>query len=383
MTGHGTALAKPRWIGQRAAHPAPFPGPDLTMPQIQAETMSTRETMHALVFDGVLRAGVLPRPVPGAGEVLVDVSTCAISRADVDMVAGRRSVEISPAIFGHQFVGTVCALGERTDEKWLGRRVVGQTVPGCGRCGRCRHGFTWQCEEGLKTGLGMGLVDGAFAEYVRVPESSLVEVIDDLDDEEAVFAYPVASILQALEVVEGEPPQRVLVVGDGNMGLLATFMAHATGHAVSVLGRHPSRREVLWRSGIGFIPVPDDALQNPEKLLPEVGDPYGYVIECSGRIDGLELAARCLRPHGRLILVSDHVGQPGARLSFLIRSEIEMVGIGTGPLGPAMEYLATQAVDVPALVEHRASMREGVNAFERASRRGTLRTLLKNKYEVI
>jgi threonine dehydrogenase-like Zn-dependent dehydrogenase len=337
--------------------------------------------MRALVFDGVLRLGTLPRPAPEKGEVVVEVSACAISRADVDMIAGRRSVEISPAVLGHQFVGVVSRCGEGVDESWRGKRVVAQTVPGCGRCGRCRHGFTWQCEQGVKTGLGMGVVDGAFAEAVKLPATSLVEVMADLDDEEAVFVYPVASMLQALEAVEGTPPQRVLVVGDGNMGLLATFMANAAGHTVTVLGRHPSRREVLWRSGIGFIPVPDEALQRPDLILPEIGDPYAWVIECSGRIDGFELAARCLRPRGRLILVSDHVGQPGAKLSFLIRSEIEMVGIGTGPLQPAMDYLANQVIDVPALVDNRASIYDGVSAFERASRRGTLRTVLNRAKE--
>ena len=291
------------------------------MPQTIAEPTTTDMTMRALVFDGALRLGTLPRPTPDPGGVLVDVSACGISRADVDMIAGRRAVEISRAVLGHQFVGRVIECGEEVDQSWLGKRVVGQTVPGCGRCGRCRHGFTWQCEQGLKTGLGMGLVDGAFAEYTVIPANSLVEVMDDLDDGEAVFVYPVASMLKALETIEGAPPQRVLVVGDGNMGLLATFMAHAAGHTVSVLGRHPSRRELLWRSGIGFVPVPDEALQRPELMLPEVGDPYGYVIECSGRVEGLELAAACLRPRGRLILVSDHVGQPGARLSFFVHRE--------------------------------------------------------------
>jgi threonine dehydrogenase-like Zn-dependent dehydrogenase len=353
------------------------------MPQTATDSVTAHHAMRALVFDGVLRLGSLPRPAPDKGEVVVDVSACAISRADIDMIAGRRAVEISPAVLGHQFVGVVAGCGEGVDPDWSGKRVVGQTVPGCGRCGRCRHGITWQCEQGLKTGLGMGLVDGAFAEAVKLPASSLVEVRADLDDEEAVFVYPVASMLEALGAIEGTPPQRVLVVGDGNMGLLATFMANAAGHTVTVLGRHPSRREVLWRSGIGFIPVPDEALQRPDLILPEIGDPFAWVIECSGRIDGFELAARCLRPRGRLILVSDHVGQPGGKLSFLIQSEIEMVGIGTGPLQPAMDYLATQVIDVPALVDSRASLYDGVSAFERASRRGTLRTVLNRTQEGI
>jgi len=124
------------------------------MPQTVAETTPTHQTMRALVFDGALRLGTLPLPAPEAGEVIVDVLACGISRADVDMTAGRRAVEISPAVLGHQFVGRVRECGDEVDENWLGKRVVGQTVPGCGRCGRCRHGFTWQCEQGLKTGLG-------------------------------------------------------------------------------------------------------------------------------------------------------------------------------------------------------------------------------------
>ena len=150
------------------------------MPQTATDSVTAHQTMRALVFDGVLRLGTLPRPAPDKGEVVVDVSACAISRADVDMVAGRRAVEISPAVLGHQFVGVVTACGEGVDQEWRGKRVVGQTVPGCGRCGRCRHGFTWQCEQGLKTGIGMGLVDGAFAEAVKLPVSSLVEVMADV-----------------------------------------------------------------------------------------------------------------------------------------------------------------------------------------------------------
>ena len=102
------------------------------MPQTATDPVTAHRTMRALVFDGVLRLGTLPRPVPGEREVLIRVTACGISRADVDMVAGRRSVEISPAVLGHQFVGVVCECGEGADQDWMGKRVVGQTVPGCG-----------------------------------------------------------------------------------------------------------------------------------------------------------------------------------------------------------------------------------------------------------
>ena len=115
------------------------------MPDMTVQSAQAAPTMRALVFDGTLRLGTLPRPVPGDEEVLVEIEACAISRADVDMVAGRRAVEISPAVLGHQFVGRVVALGDRSDPEWMNQRVVAQTVPGCGRCGRCRHGQPGSC----------------------------------------------------------------------------------------------------------------------------------------------------------------------------------------------------------------------------------------------
>lgn len=332
--------------------------------------------MHALVLDGRLRLGQLPRPIAGPGRVLVRVDACAISRIDLDLVAGRRPVQVRPAVLGHQFVGTVEQLGDRVDPVWSGRRVVALPSPGCRRCGSCRDGRPWLCEEAHGKGLGMGLVDGAFADYVVLPVESLVHVPDTLDDEDAVLAHAVAVGLEAIDCIDGEPPQRVLVVGDGNMGLLVTLMLHAAGHTVSTIGRHPSRRELLWRSGIGFRAVDDATAQNPASWAEIIGEPYGVVIECSGRSSGLEFATRALRPRGQLIMVSDHVGQPGTALGFLIERELELVGVGSGPLAPAIDFLASRAVDVLPLIDGKYGLDDGVVAFQRAGQRGSLRTIL-------
>ena len=340
------------------------------------ETRRTSPSMHALVLDGRLRLGQLPRPAVGPGRALVRVDACAISRIDLDLVDGRRPVQVRPAVLGHQFVGTVEAVGERVDPVWRDRRVVARPSAGCRRCSACRDGRPWLCEDARKNGIGMGLVDGAFADYVVLPVESLVEVPDQLDDEDAVLAYPVAVALEALHRIHGDPPQRVLVVGDGNMGLLVTLMLHAFGHTVSTIGRHPSRREILWRSGIGFRAVDEGVAQNPETWAEIIGEPYGVVIECSGRSSGLEFAARALRPRGQLIMVSDHVGQPGSGVGFLLERELELVGVGAGPLGPAVEYLTSSALDVLPLIDNKFSLDDGVTAFHRAGQRGSLRTIL-------
>ena len=346
----------------------------MTIPVL--ETRRARPAMHALVFDGRLRLGELPRPEPSADQVLVRVDACAVSRMDIDFAQHRRPVQVRPAVLGHEFVGNVVGLGARVEPTWMDRRVIARPVPGCRRCISCRQDRPWLCEMGGGSGLGMGLVDGAFADYVAVPARSLVVVPDVLDDEETLFAYSVASVLEGIAAIRVPSQQRVLVVGDGNLGLLVTLMLHAYGHTVGVLGRHPSRRELLWRSGIAFSAVTDDMLADGAAVPSDVRERYGVIFECSGRISGLELAIRCLRPRGQLVLMSDHVGQPGVDLRFLMEQEIQISGIGGGPLEPALEYLSRRAIDTLPLVASRVGLDDGVRAFDHAVRRGALRTIL-------
>ena len=339
---------------------------------------SSATPMRALVFDGSLRVGMLPRPVPGEGELLVRMSSCAISRADLDIVQGRRSVEVSPVVLGHQYVGEVVDAGASRGSGWVGKRVVSYLRPGCGACPSCRTNQRWLCigDQGKATGLG--LLDGGFAEYVIAPVASVVEVPAEVDDDEASFAHPVAVALAAIDRVVGEPPQRVLVVGDGNMGLLVTLMLHLAGHTVSVFGRHPSRRELLWKSGISFSGVQDE--RDRGRLSIDDGysrEAYATVFECSGRSSGFELALRSIRARGRMVLLSDQSGEAGYDLRAVLDRELEIHGIQGGSLPDALDYLAARRLDLLPLLDRRVELQDGATAFQQAARRGTLKILLQ------
>lgn len=348
------------------------------MPGTALDRSSRTPTMHALVLDDSLRLGQLPRPEPGSAEALIRVKSCAISRADLDMITGRRPVQVRPVVLGHQFAGTVESVVDPSQERWLGKRVVCRTHSGCGRCISCRERKIWLCEHGRSHGVGMGLIDGALAEYVSVPVSALFEIPDSVDDDEATFAHPLSIALQAISHVEGPAPQRVLVVGDGNMGLLVTLMLHAAGHAVTVFGRHPSRRDLLWRSGIGFTGVTDKdgggvALESFDRQN------YATVIECSGQPTGFDLATQALRPRGQLVLISNlGAAQAGADLRFLVEREATVHGVSAGPLEDAVEYLRRKTIDILPLIAARLPFSEGVGAVQQALRRGSLKTILEN-----
>jgi threonine dehydrogenase-like Zn-dependent dehydrogenase len=332
--------------------------------------------MRVLVFDGNLNVGQLPPPRAEAGEALVKVALCAISRRDLDLVQGRRPVQVRPTILGHQFVGEVVDGGDAAAASWIGRRVIAYAHRACGGCPACRGGRRWECAVHMERDLGNGLIDGSLAELVSVPVSSLREVPDSIDDDEAVFAHPLATAITAAQRVVGEAPQRVLVIGDGNMGLLLTLVLHAAGHTVSVFGRHPSRRELLWRSGISFTGVQD--AEAPEARSDGVlnRESYGSVFECSGRASGFELALRAVRPRGRLILLSDQAAEAGFDMRPVVDNEIQVHGINGGSLDAALEYLTRKRIDILPLVAARMNLSDGAAAFQQAARRGTLKILL-------
>lgn len=333
--------------------------------------------MRALVFDGAVGLGHLPPPKPEPGEVLVKVRLCAISRRDLDLVQGRRPVQVRPTILGSQFVGEVVDGADAAVGPWLGKRVIAYAHRACGGCPACRGQRRWECTVHTDRDLGHGLIDGAFAEFVSVPVSSLLEVPEGIDDDEAVFSYPVATALAAAQCVVGAPPQRVLVVGDGNMGLLLTLVLHAAGHTVSVYGRHPSRRELLWRSGISFTGVQSPSQGGSQQLDPGLNrEAYGTVFECSGRASGFDLALAAVRSRGSLVLLSDQVGEAGYDLRTVVDRELSVHGVHGGSLDSSLEYLERKRIDLLPLIAARLSLNDGAAGFQQAARRGTLKVLL-------
>jgi threonine dehydrogenase-like Zn-dependent dehydrogenase len=335
--------------------------------------------MRALIYDGALRLGMLPRGQPQDGDALIRIRACAISRPDLDIVRGVRLPEVRPTVLGHQFVGEVTEVAPPAPERWVGRRVIAQSHRGCGRCGACRTRHPGLCESELPRPIGTGSLDGAFAEWIALPERCLVDVPPTVDDDEAVFAHPLSAALAAVAWIDGIPPQRVLVVGDGNLGLLVTLVLHAEGHTVSVLGRHPSRRDLLWRNGISFTGVHEDAALGRNMTDgPFAPESYGTVFECSGRPSGFELAATALRPRGRLVVLSRYGPQDGFDLRLLVDREIEVIGVSGGSLEGGLDYLARKRIDILPLVHATLPLQEGVAAFEKAGQRGALKVILRS-----
>jgi threonine dehydrogenase-like Zn-dependent dehydrogenase len=319
--------------------------------------------MRALRFeDGGLRLADVPAP-SREGEALVRVRLAGVCNTDLEIVRGYAGFRGTP---GHEFVGTVeSAPGAPQLE---GRRVVGEINAGCGACEVCRAGDPRHCP--ARTVLGIHGRDGAFAEYLQLPSANLLPVPDELTDERAVFAEPLAAAVGITERVRVEPEARVAVVGDGKLGLLcAQALKVMTGARVTLVGRHASKLDIARRRDIETFKA--------EELPATFDRAFDLTVEASGSPRGFEAALRLLRPRGTLVLKSTFHGATELNAAPVVVDEISIVGSRCGRFAPALELLSRGAVDVDGLVHEEFPLAEGVRAFERAAEPGVLKVLLR------
>ncbi|MFN2165921.1 MAG: alcohol dehydrogenase catalytic domain-containing protein, partial [Anaerolineae bacterium] len=172
--------------------------------------------MRAAIYDGhpgTVRLAVdYVEPEPAAGEVRVRITLAGICNTDLEILRGYGSLR---GVLGHEFVGVV---DQAEDEDLVGRRVVGEISIYCGDCEMCRAGHTGHCLN--RTTLGIRNRDGVLAETVVLPARVLHLVPDHIPDEVAVFTEPLAAGCEILEQVQIRPTDRVVVLGDGKLGLL-------------------------------------------------------------------------------------------------------------------------------------------------------------------
>jgi threonine dehydrogenase-like Zn-dependent dehydrogenase len=297
----------------------------------------------------------LPRPSAGE-EALVRVLVAGICNTDLELTRGYYPYAGIP---GHEFVGVV----EEGPEHLRGRRVVGEINASCGACEACMAGRRTHCEH--RTVLGIIARNGAFAEYLTLPAANLHAVPESLADEEAVFAEPLAAALQIQEQVRIRPEERVLLVGDGKLGQLIAQTVALTGCRLLVVGRHRAKLELLEGRRI------ETATEVP------VGRRFDVAIDCTGNAEGFAAARKALRPRGTLVMKSTYAGALTVNASALVVDEITLVGSRCGPFEPALELLASHAVDVRPLIRNTFALDDAVEAFAEAQQPGALKVLVR------
>jgi len=315
--------------------------------------------MRVLLCDnGLSFDPAYPDPEPMPGEALVRVTLAGICNTDLELIKGYMGFR---GVLGHEFVGIVEA---SPDPVLLGQRVVGEINAYCGECPTCLAGRPTHCPH--RTTLGISGRDGAFADFLTLPTRNLHVVPEMVSDRAAVFTEPLAAALEILEQVPVRPTDRVIVLGDGKLGLLVAQVLALTGCDLVAVGRHECKLDILRRRHIA-VRSADDRFALGEADI---------VVECTGGPAGFTAARRLLRPRSTLVLKSTYYGLASVDLTGLVVDEITLVGSRCGPFAPALRLLAAGLVDVEPLIDDVYPLDGGLVGFERAATRGTLKVLL-------
>ena len=236
-------------------------------------------------------------PTVGPGDVIVDVQRAGVCGTDIELYTGEMQYLADahttyPIRIGHEWMGSVRAVGEGVDRRWLGRRVTGDTMLGCGVCRRCRRGYQHVCEFRGELGIRDGR-PGALAEQVAVPATSLRELPDEVDDALGALVEPGGNALRSVQAADLHRGDRALVLGPGTIGLLTAMFARAAGAEVHLLGR--SERSLEFARSLGF-----DGVWT-EDTLPEL--PWDAVIDASNAPHLPAKALDLVEPGKRVVYV--------------------------------------------------------------------------------
>jgi threonine dehydrogenase-like Zn-dependent dehydrogenase len=314
--------------------------------------------MRALVVDPKLTfRSDNPDPLASAGESIVRVSVAGICGTDLELMRGYMGYRGIP---GHEFVGKVA---ETNDPKLRGQRVVGEINARCGRCPYCRTGLVRHCPQ--RTVLGILGRDGAFAEYLSLPNENLLPVPDSIPDETAVFTEPLAAAYEIFEQLHIARGRTIVVLGDGRLGALIALALQREGYLPILAGHHPEKLARLVPLGLST------------SLTQELQERFDYVVDCTGHGDGLRCATELVRPRGTIILKSTAAAGAALNLAPLVINEITVVGSRCGPFAPALAALASGKLDPRPLIDGTFPLEAGAAAMEAAAKPSNFKILLR------
>jgi 2-desacetyl-2-hydroxyethyl bacteriochlorophyllide A dehydrogenase len=304
--------------------------------------------MRALIIDGRESASVrsVAVPVPGPGQVVITVHRVGICGTDVELFTrelpyfeqGKSGFPLCP---GHEWCGTVSAVGADVDPGWIGERVTGDTMLGCGQCDRCTSGRHHVCEH--RSEIGITGWPGALAERLLVPAWSLHRLPATVDDRAGALVEPGGNALRAVRAAQAGPGRRLLIWGPGSIGLLATAFAHAAGADVHVVGVDTSREELAKSFGatrywtMGELP----------------GATYDAVIDATGDDAVPARALRFAEPAGQVVYIGLSRKASLIDSRDIALSDLTVTGIlgASAGLAPAIEHYADGRVDPGPLVQ--------------------------------
>lgn len=298
-----------------------------------------------------------PMPTPQNGEILVRVLRAGICETDLQLILGYMGFE---GVLGHEFVGIA------ESGNFAGQRVVGEINCSCWNCDTCRSGLPTHCPH--RSVLGILGHDGAFAEYIAVPEQNLHAIPESLSTDEAVFVEPLAAAYQILRQRLADRGQSVVVLGDGRLGNLCAQVLADSGCKVLVIGKHDQKLSIIREINKDIkTALLEDAAPNRDADV---------VVDCTGSSTGLPTALQHIKPWGTVVLKTTVASEQTLALAPIVIDEVRVVGSRCGPFGDALDGLRSGRIDVKPLISERFALDQAVEALKLTSSQPVLKVLL-------
>jgi L-iditol 2-dehydrogenase len=270
-------------------------------------------TMQAAVYRAPddVRTETIPVPEIGPGEVLVRIDTCGVCGTDLKKIhTGSHS---APRVFGHEMAGTIAAIGDGVKGFAVGDRVMAFHHFPCGECFYCRKQTFAQCELYKHVGATAGLGEasgGGFAQYIRVMDwivgdgvtpAGLVLIPHDIPFEQAAFIEPVNTCFKAIHLLNLQPDDTVLVIGQGSIGILLAALAAQTGATVLTSDMYPERHAIAAQYGLHHpLDARGDVMAAAKAATEGRGADVALVAVGGDKL--IATAMEAIRPGGRVML---------------------------------------------------------------------------------
>jgi threonine dehydrogenase-like Zn-dependent dehydrogenase len=309
-----------------------------------------------------------PVPVPARAEVLIRIDAVAICATDLEIIHSGSPASIGGGLPfntnftpGHEYMGTVAALGPDVDEFTIGERISVEIHAGCGQCKRCRQGMYTSCLNYGKPEKGHRAngftTDGGFAEYAINSINTLARVPDTMSDAEATLVVTAGTSMYGLTELGGlVAGESVVVIGPGPIGLLAVAVAKALGASPVILTGTRNKRLAIGRE-LGADRIininEEDAVEVVKQLTGGIG--ADYVVECAGTEATINQAVHMTNRGGKICLAAFPHDPVTMDIAYLVKNNIYAYGIrgeGRSATRRAMALMTEKRFDATKIHTH-------------------------------
>ena len=312
----------------------------------------------------------VPEPEVGPEDVLVRVEACGICGSDVHGMDGSSGRRLPPIIMGHEAAGVITAVGDQVATWQPGDRVTFDSMISCGRCHFCRAGRINLCDHRRVLGVSCSEFrqEGAFAEYVAVPQHIVFGLPEGLPFEHAAMTEPLSVAVHAVERVPIRLNDTAAVVGTGMIGLLVVQTLRAAGCGrILAVDVDRTRLELACRLGAdeGFSPNESDVVA--EVLRRTGGRGAAVVMEAVGAPATVEMAIASVRKGGSVGLIGNLTPEVQLPLQAVVTREITLFGscASSGEYPACLDLIARGTIQVEPLISAVAPLDEAAEWFQR------------------